>query len=69
MDDFPCRLIRRFEGGSIYEAEESGKFLLIVDEGALLDFLNEEDRAGFEPIVVHEFETAADRNAFLSQRG
>ncbi|MDP1652521.1 MAG: hypothetical protein Q8L56_07340 [Rhodocyclaceae bacterium] len=67
-DDIPRRRVGGFEGGSVYEAEENGKFLVIVDEGTLLDFLNEEDRAGLEPISVYEFETAADRRNFFIQK-
>lgn len=69
IDDFPRRLIRRFEGGAVYESERNGKFLVIEDQGTLLDLLNEEDRAEFEPVIVYEFETAAERKNFLNQRG
>lgn len=56
------------EGGALYEAERDGKFLVIEDQGTLLDLMNDEDREGFEPEVTYEFETAADRVNFLIQR-
>lgn len=67
--DIPRRLIRKLEGGAIYEAEKNGKFLVIVDEGSLLDFLSEEDRLGCNPITVHDFKTAAERRNFLIEHG
>jgi hypothetical protein len=67
--DTPRRLIRKFEGGAIYEAEKNDRFLVIVDEGSLLDFLSEEDRLGCNPITVHDFKTVAERRDFLIERG
>lgn len=63
------RLVCRFEGGAVYESESDAKFLVVVDQGTLLDFLNDEDREGFEPVTVYEFETAVDRNSFLNADG
>lgn len=38
------RLIRRYEGGAIYAAEQEGKHYVIVNEAALVDMLSAEDR-------------------------
>lgn len=68
-DQFARRLIRQFEGGSIYASETDNKFQVIVDQGTLLDLLNDEDRKGFDSVTVYEFDTAVARHNFLLQRG
>lgn len=67
--DFPNKtLLKGFEGGAVYTAERDDKFYVVTDEGTMLDFLNEEDREGFEPVNVREFETAEARAAYIKQR-
>ena len=70
LSDFRCpERIAGFEGGAIYFADEDGKFFLIINETALLDFLNDDDRDGFQPITVMEFSTSTERQHYASARG
>ena len=61
-------VLRRFEGGTAYTAEQDGKFYVIEDESSMAGILSEEDLAGMELERVKEFGTEADRRAYLSQR-
>lgn len=62
-------LLRGFEGGAVFTAEREGRFYVIQDEGTLADFLSDEDLAGLELTKVLEFETAAERAAYIRERG
>jgi hypothetical protein len=66
---FPRRVLRRFEGGTLYAAERNGKFLLITDETSMIHILSEEDCAGLELVKTHSFDTEAERQAYLEYRG
>ncbi len=67
---FPQRaLLQGFEGGAVFTAERDGRFYVIQDEGTLADFLSDEDLAGLELTKVLEFETAAERSAYIRERG
>ncbi len=69
-DQFPGRvMLRAFEGGAVYVAEQGGKFYLIQDEGTLADFLNEEDLANLDLVTIFEFDSAAERAAYILNRG
>jgi hypothetical protein len=65
----PRRVIRHFEGGSVYAAERDGKFLVITDESSMLAILREEDCVGLELVKIHSFDTEADRQAYIVDRG
>ncbi len=65
----PDRLVAQFEGGEVHTAERDGKFLLIINEVALYDFLEAEDHEGIEPIKELVFHSKSARNAYISERG
>jgi hypothetical protein len=62
-------LICGFEGGAVYTCERDGRFLLIVDESATFDLLDEDDREGIEPVKELTFPDAESREAYIQQRG
>jgi hypothetical protein len=70
LSDFPTsKPMAGFEGGAIYTADEDGKFFLIINQTALLDLLNEDDREGLQPIEVLEFSSNIERQQYAIARG
>jgi hypothetical protein len=57
------------EGGSVQTAERNGQYLLIINQVALLDMLDESDREGIEAIREIVFRTAAERDVYIRERG
>lgn len=57
------------EGGSVYVSERNGQYLLIINQIALLDMLDEEDREGIEGVRELVFPTSAARDAYILERG
>jgi len=62
-------MIKGFEGGAVYAADKGGKFYLVLDEGTMADLLGEEDREGIEFVKTLEFDTPAERDAHIAERG
>ena len=62
------KVYKRFAGGSVRTAEEGGKFLVILNEVVLFDLADEEDRGKMKPVRTYEFETEAERSAYLLER-
>ena len=62
-------LLAGFEGGAVYAAESGGKFYLIKDEGAAVDLLDEEDRAGLGGTTYLEFDSAEERQDYADRYG
>jgi hypothetical protein len=58
-----------FEGGSVRTAECNGQYLLIIDQTALLDMLDAQDREGMEAVREIAFASAAERDAYIRDRG
>jgi hypothetical protein len=67
---FPdMQVVRHFEGGSVYSAEDGTRWYLIIDEGTMADFLLEEDEDLVGDLVkVLEFETLSERESYLLKR-
>jgi len=67
---FPnVKMIGGFEGGAIYKAFKDEKHYLIIDEGTLADFLDEDDQDLLDQLVkVIEFETEEELNNYLEER-
>ncbi|MBK9097490.1 MAG: hypothetical protein IPM14_05050 [bacterium] len=67
---FPdSKMIGGFEGGAIYKASKDGKFYLIIDEGTLADFLDEDDQDILDQLVkIIEFENEDELNNYLGER-
>ena len=63
------KIVAKFEGGSVYTENRDGKFLLIINQIALLDMLNEEDSDGMEPIQEIEFTSEDSRYEYIKARG
>lgn len=62
-------MIAGFEGGAIYKAQKDNKFYLIIDEGTMADFLDEDDKDLLGQLVkVIEFETEDELNNYLGER-
>ena len=69
-DDYPDkRLLRGFEGGAVYLAEENGDYLVITDESSMWGLLDEEDLKGLSPCTVRRFDSEADREVYFKKRG
>lgn len=66
---FPgMRMIKGFEGGAIYTAEQGDKFYVIIDEGTMADFIGEEDADLLSSLVkVLTFDDEAERTQYLQQ--
>jgi len=58
-----------FEGGSVYTADRRGKFYIIQDESTMSGLLSEEDLAGLTLVDILEFDTTAEREAYIRDRG
>lgn len=69
-ENYPnAKLIGGFEGGAIYKASKNDKHYLIIDEGTLADFLDEDDRDLLNQLVkVIEFETEEELNNYIGER-
>lgn len=67
---FPdSKIIGGFEGGAIYNAVKGNKHYLIIDEGTLADFLDEDDRDLLDQLVkIIEFENEDELNNYLGER-
>ena len=64
-----AKRIGGFEGGAIYKATKDGKYYLIVDEGTMADFLDEDDKDLLDHLVqVIEFDTEEELNQYLRER-
>ena len=62
-------MIGGFEGGVIFQAKKDNKHYIIIDEGTLADFLDEDDRDLLEQLVkIIEFETEEELNHYLEDR-
>ncbi len=65
---FPnARHLGGWEGGGAHTAERDGKWFIIIDEGTMADFLDENDPSDREVmnrlVTVFEFDTRAERDA------
>jgi hypothetical protein len=68
---FPDRReLAGFEGGKLYVSEKNGKYFIITDEGTLADFLLPEDDNLLSSLVrIYEFESEAERERYIQDRG
>lgn len=62
-------LVAGFEGGAVYKENRDGKFMLIINQVAILDMLDEEDREGIEAIKELEFSSEESRHEYIKSRG
>lgn len=61
--------ISELEGGVIFRASKDNKHYLIIDEGTLADFLDEDDKDLLNQLVkIIEFETEEELNHYLGER-
>lgn len=69
-EHFPdMKEIGGFEGGAIYKAEKDNKYYLIIDEGTLAEFLDDDDQDVLDQLVkVIEFETEEELENYLKER-
>jgi hypothetical protein len=64
-----AKRIGDFEGGAIYKAIKNGKYYLIVDEGTMADFIDEDDKELLDQLVkVIEFDTEEELNQYLREQ-
>lgn len=65
------RFIFGHEGGGVFAAETDDKFFIIIDEGTMADFLDENDSTDAEVLnqlkTIMEFDTAAERDSKLAE--
>ena len=68
-DYFPDKTVLKiFEDGIVYLAEDGEKFYLIIDESTMASILDEEDLPD-ELVKTIEFDTVEERNDYIKQRG
>ena len=68
-DYFPDKtLLKGFEGGSVYLAEDGEKFYLILDESTMASILDEEDLPD-ELVKTIEFDTVEEIYEYIKSRG
>ena len=68
-DYFPDKtLLKGFEGGAVYLAEDGEKFYLILDESTMASILDEEDLPD-ELVKTIEFATVEERDEYIISRG
>jgi len=69
-EQFPdAKMIGGFEGGAIFQAIKDNKHYIIIDEGTLADFLDEDDKDLLDQLVkIIEFETEEELNKYLEER-
>jgi hypothetical protein len=70
---FPnAREFRGWEGGCAFRAERDGRPFLIIDEGTMADFLDENDPTDGDTlnclVSVIEFEDDAEREAYIAHK-
>lgn len=63
------KLLKNFEGGSVFTHEERGEFLLVINQVVDLEMLDPSDRDGIEPEYTMRFESADAREQYARQRG
>ena len=64
-----AKRIGSFEGGAIYKALKDNKHYLIIDEGTMADFLDEDYQDLLDQLVkVIEFETEEELYHYLGER-
>ena len=64
-----AKMIGGFEGGAIYKALKDNKHYLIIDEGTMADFIDEDDQDLLDQLVkVIEFETEEELYHYLGER-
>jgi hypothetical protein len=69
LNRFPnARRFKGWEGGCAYKAEHEGKAYLILDEGTMADFLDEDDQDLVQQLIsVIEFNNEAEREAYIAE--
>ena len=68
-DYFPDKTVLKiFEGGIVYLAEDGEKFYLIIDESTMASILDEEDLPD-ELVKTIEFDSVEERNEYIKSRG
>ena len=68
-DYFPDKTVLKiFEGGIVYLAEDGENFFLIIDESTMASILDEEDLPD-ELVKIIEFDTEEERDKYIKSRG
>ena len=68
-DYFPDKTVLKiFEGGIVYLAEDGEKFYLIIDESTMASILDEEDLPD-ELVKTIEFDSVEERDEYIKSRG
>ncbi len=68
-DYFPDKTVLKiFEGGIVYLAEDGENFFLIIDESTMASILDEEDLPD-EMVKIIEFDTEKERDKYIKSRG
>ena len=68
-DYFPDKTVLKiFEGGIVYLAEDGENFFLIIDESTMASILDEEDLPD-ELVKIIEFDTEEERHKYIKSRG
>lgn len=65
----PEKQLAAFEGGTVCTDERDGQFLVIINQVALLDLLDAEDREGIDGIKELSFPDATSRHEYIVSRG
>ena len=63
-----CGTAVGFEGGSVEEVDYDSRFFLVVNQGLLVELMDEEDALGIPSVFAQEFTSADDRELHLQQK-
>ena len=69
LQDFREPIELHFEGGSISTEDSGGKFLVHINQVALLEMLDPSEREDMSGFTTHSFSTLSERNEFMRIRG
>jgi hypothetical protein len=72
LAEFPnAQVFQGWEGGCAFKAQRDGKPFIIIDEGTMADFMDENDPTEREIlnrlVSVIEFESEAERDAYIAR--
>lgn len=62
---YPRVLYMGFEGGAVFTSERAGKYFVILDESTIADLLPSDELEEIEVVKTIEFESEAERAAYL----
>ena len=66
---FREKLLFACEGGDVHTYECDGQFFLTINQAALVDMMDPDDREGIDSVKELAFTSAAARDTYVKSRG